>query len=286
MAHAASDDSWGVHVNVTREMLRLSALLLVLLVLFGSIERLWPVRRQPLVRQAFGIDVAYYFLSGMLPKFALLLAMSMLAAILHQFDVYQDLYEAVAAWPVALRLGVAVIVGEMGAYWGHRLSHQIPWLWRFHVIHHSSQEIDWLVNTRAHPVDLLFTRLCGYVPLYLLGLAQPSSNSVDLVPLLVSLLGTVWGFFIHANLRWRFGPLEWLVSTPAFHHWHHTLSNHINKNYAAMLPLVDKLFGTLYLPKAWPAKYGTDTPVPDTMAAQLLEPLQPEQASQPLVPHG
>jgi sterol desaturase/sphingolipid hydroxylase (fatty acid hydroxylase superfamily) len=98
---------------------------------------------------------------------------------------------------------------------------------------------------------------------------------VDLLPLLVTLVGTVWGFFIHANLRWRFGCLEWFISTPAFHHWHHTKDNlHvINKNYAAMLPWMDKLFGTYYLPKdAWPKRYGIDTPMTPSLLKQMFQP--------------
>jgi sterol desaturase/sphingolipid hydroxylase (fatty acid hydroxylase superfamily) len=42
-----------------------------------------------------------------------------------------------------------------------------------------------------------------------------------------------------------------------------------------MLPFVDRLFGTFYLPKAWPKDYGTSTPMPETMIGQLLEPLAP-----------
>jgi len=88
------------------------------------------------------------------------------------------------------------------------------------------------------------------------------------------LAGTFWGFFIHANVRWRFGPLEWLIATPAFHHWHHTRGEHADRNYAAMLPWLDRLFGTYYMPrKAWPANYGTDTPVSSNMAVQLLDPI-------------
>ncbi len=69
---------------------------------------------------------------------------------------------------------------------------------------------------------MVFGRFCGLVPIYVLGLGGPVGPSGSLVPVLVALIGMVWGFFIHANLRWRFGPLEWLISTPAFHHWHHT----------------------------------------------------------------
>lgn len=75
-------------------------------------------------------------------------------------------------------------------------------------------------------------------------------------PAALIVLGTLWGFFIHANLRWRFGPLEWFVTTPAFHHWHHSRHEHINRNYASTLPFLDRLFGSYYLPRHWPAEVG------------------------------
>ena len=65
------------------------------------------------------------------------------------------------------------MAGEIGYYWGHRWSHEIPFLWRFHSIHHSAEEIDFLVNTRAHPFDMVFGRFCGLVPMYVLGLGGP-----------------------------------------------------------------------------------------------------------------
>lgn len=99
------------------------------------------------------------------------------------------------------------------------------------------------------------------------------------MPALVIVAGTAWGFFIHANLRWRFGWLESLVATPAFHHWHHTRDGQINQNYAAMLPWLDRVFGTFYLPPGqWPAHYETDTPVGATLGEQLLHPLLPAAA--------
>jgi sterol desaturase/sphingolipid hydroxylase (fatty acid hydroxylase superfamily) len=93
--------------------------------------------------------------------------------------------------------------------------------------------------------------------------------------LLVLVVGSAWGFFIYANLRWRFGPLEWLVATPAFHHWHHTNDGpaYVNKNYAPMLPWIDRIFGTLYLPKdKRPEHYGIDSPIPSDLFGQLSQP--------------
>ena len=83
----------------------------------------------------------------------------------------------------------------------------------------------------------------------------------------------MWAFFVHANLYWRFGPLEWLVATPAFHHWHHTNDEHRDHNYAALLPVIDRLFGTHHLPNHWPPVYGVDEPVAPSFVGQMLDPL-------------
>ena len=254
------------------DFVRLWVWLALLSIVFVPLERRWALRPQKLFRAAFGTDLVYYFLSGLAPKLLLILPMTLIAAALHRAEGH-GLYAWVAGLPVWMRLTAAIIVGEIGSYWGHRWSHEVPLLWRFHAIHHSAEEIDWLVNSRAHPVDLVFTRLCGLAPMYILGLAQPMGNRVDLVPVLVTLAGTLWGFFIHANVTWRLGWLEWFVSSPAFHHWHHTNDTRIG-NYAPMLPWVDKVFGTFYLPKReWPGKYGIDAPTPSGFVNQLLQPL-------------
>ena len=52
------------------------------------------------------------------------------------------------------------------------------------------------------------------------------------------------------------------MSTPAFHHWHHTNDENRDHNYAALLPAVDRLFGTHHLPAHWPPTYGVDEPPP------------------------
>jgi sterol desaturase/sphingolipid hydroxylase (fatty acid hydroxylase superfamily) len=257
------------------EIVRLSVWLVLLMAIFVPLERLYRLHPQRVFRKAFSTDLAYYFLSGLLPSLLLVLPMSLIARAVHRF-LPGLLYSWPAGLPLWMRLAAAMVVGELGSYWGHRWSHEMPLLWRFHAIHHSAEEIDWLVNTRAHPVDLVFTRLCAFVPMYMLGLAQPMGTTVDFVPVLVTLIGTLWGFFIHANISWRFGWIEWLLTSPAFHHWHHTNDGpeRINKNYSPMLPWVDKCFGTFYLPKRqWPMSYGTDTPITSNLAGQLLEPL-------------
>lgn len=259
------------------DVLRLSIWLLLLMVIFVPLERLFTVHSQKVLRKSFSTDLGYYFLNNLLPKATLVFPMALIAWGLRHV-VPSGVHSWVAGMSLWTRLAAALVVGEVGYYWGHRWTHEIPFLWRFHAIHHSAEQIDWLVNTRAHPLDIVFVRLCSFVPLIALGLAQPTvGKTLDVVPLLILLIGTLWGFFIHANLRWRFGWLAVLVSTPAFHHWHHTNDEHVNKNYASMLPVMDILFGSWYMPrKQWPSKYGVDGTTAPGLIGQLLQPLMPQ----------
>ena len=264
----------GILLAFGRDLARLVLWLVLLSSLFLPLERLFAQERRPIRRPGLWQDLGYFFLSGLLPKLLLSLPLAMMALLAHRL-LPAGYLAMVTGLPLWARILAGIVVADIGAYWGHRLSHEIPLLWRFHAIHHSAERIDFLVNTRAHPVDLLFTRLCGFAPLYALGLANAGGPQSGLVPVVVALIGTVWAFFIHANLRWRFGVLEQLVSTPAFHHWHHTRRDFVNRNYAATFPWIDRLFGTLHLPGHWPREYGTDTEVGEGLPAQLLRPLLP-----------
>ena len=110
----------------------------------------------------------------------------------------------------------------------------------------------------------------GILPVYLLGFTKETFGA------LIAFEGLL-AIFIHANVRWRFGWLEWLVATPAFHHWHHANegAESANKNFSVLLPWVDWVFGTMYLPGRLPRKYGIDEPMPTHYVSQLAEPFRP-----------
>jgi sterol desaturase/sphingolipid hydroxylase (fatty acid hydroxylase superfamily) len=255
-------------------LVRLSLWLALLGAVFVPLERLFALCPQKLFRKDTVTDLGYYFISGLVPSLFLSLPLALLSWVAHTL-IPADLTLAVAQWPLWQRVMTALVVVEIGYYWGHRWTHEVKLLWQFHAIHHSAEQMDWLVNSRAHPVDMVFTRLCGLAPLYVVGLASPLAGAQSLVPALVLIIGSLWGFFVHANVRWRFGPLEWLLATPAFHHWHHTNDGPdcVNKNYAAMFPWVDKMFGTLFLPgDRRPERYGIDGELDPDLAGQLLRP--------------
>ncbi|HZZ77961.1 MAG TPA: sterol desaturase family protein [Gemmataceae bacterium] len=254
-------------------IVRLGVWLAILVAVFVPLERLFAARPQRVFRKGIVVDLCYYFLSSLALAVLLSVPISVLAWTVHH-SIPASLLALTAALPVWARLLLGLVAGDVGYYWGHRFSHQIPFLWDFHAIHHSAEDIDFLVNTRAHPIDMVFSRFCALVSLYVLGLGGPVGVEGTVLPVVVTLIGTVWGFFIHANLRWRFGPLEYLVATPAFHHWHHTRSKPINRNYSAVMPWLDRLFGTYYLPdNQWPTEYGIKAKLPESLVGQLIYPL-------------
>ena len=255
-------------------VLRLAAWLVLLALIFLPLERLLAVRPKKFFGKGLGRDLAYYFVNGLVPSLLLAVPLALVGVAAHALVPY-SFQAMVGGWPLWVRVVLGFFIGEIGFYWGHRWAHQIPFLWRFHSIHHSAEDIYFLVSARAHPVDNAFIRLCGLIPAYVLGVASPLTPTGSLVPVMIVLVATLWGFFIHSNLRLRLGPFEWLLATPGFHHWHHTLGERRDANFASMLPCVDKLFGTLYLPRdRWPVAYGIDEKLPASLWGQLIYPFR------------
>jgi sterol desaturase/sphingolipid hydroxylase (fatty acid hydroxylase superfamily) len=259
--------------GLPQKALGMSVLLLGLGLVFGALERWRPILPQRFLRKDLGQDVGYYFLGGLLPPFFTVLAATVIAWIAGGL-LPVGFYVGVGSLPLLLRVLALVLLGDLAFYWAHRWSHEVGWLWRLHAIHHSPTEMDWLVNTRAHPLDLVFARVVVAAPLLVLGLRQPSAD-IEIVVAMYLTLNTVWAFFVHTNLRWRLGWLEQIVVTPAFHHWHHAdeTPQAVNKNYASLFPWLDRLFGTYHLPAdRYPSSYGASRQLPPTLAGQLLSP--------------
>lgn len=241
--------------------------LAVVALLFVPIERLAPLHRERRVlRHGWRTDVVHFLVDRMLLIVATV-AVVLTAGIAARIVTPRALRDAIAAWPLAGRAALAFVIAEVGTYWGHRLAHEVPFLWRFHRVHHSSAQLDWLASARVHPIDQAVIRSFAIVPLFALGYQGGTLGALLMV-------FTLQALFIHANVRWTFGPLRYVLATPQFHHWHHANDpEHRNTNFAGELPVLDAIFGTLHVPsRAWPAAYGIDEPMPDGYLAQLASP--------------
>jgi sterol desaturase/sphingolipid hydroxylase (fatty acid hydroxylase superfamily) len=176
---------------------------------------------------------------------------------------------AVASQSLWLQVVEALVIADVGFYAAHRMFHRVPWLWKFHAVHHSIEELDWLAGARVHPVDQIVTRATSILPLYVLGFPDAALG-------LFSGIYFWQSFLVHSNVRLSFGPLRGWIASPEFHHWHH--ANHpeaYDRNFAGQLVILDRLFGTLYMPPGLaPARYGTNDPVPRTYVGHLFYPFK------------
>ncbi len=174
---------------------------------------------------------------------------------------FRQLVASQSWWLQAIEV---VALSDFCVYWGHRLQHHLPLLWRFHAIHHSAQHLDWLAAHREHPIDTIYTLGLINLPAFLLGF--PVGTLAGLVA-----FRTLWAIYIHSNVRLPLGPLRMLIGAPELHHWHHDRARDAG-NYGNISPLLDLLFGTYRCPDHEPAAFGIREEIPPTYLRQMLHP--------------
>ncbi|TPI60926.1 hypothetical protein FJ424_23390 [Mesorhizobium sp. B3-1-8] len=250
------------------ELVDLKAIAIVFMILV-PLEHLIPLHEgRRYFRQGFVTDMVHLVVTGLLFKlgFLILVAICMVGI---DSAMPSIVGETVRWQPVWLQTIEIVVISDLGFYAAHRALHSVPFLWRFHAIHHSIEEMDVLAAHRVHPLDQLFVKTVSLLPVYALGFS--------IGPIIVSALIYQWqALLIHSNIRIGFGPFRWVVASPLFHHWHHANEREAyDKNFAGQLSIIDAVFGTMYMPEAMPKKYGVDDPVPDAYIGQLTYPFTP-----------
>ena len=259
------------------KLIQLAIGLIVLGSLLWPLERFFPsVRGKKVVRQGFRVDLFYWFFTPTITAgftFAVTIATAVFIILFSGGDI--DAVNLVSGrspisdLPIFLQYLTALVAADFLGYLQHRLFHSGT-LWPFHAIHHCSEELDWLSSVRLHPINQALGQVIVVAPLALLGF------NLQILGTTAGLL-TFWAIFIHANVRWTFGPLRHVVTTPAFHRWHHTSeSEGLDKNFGGLFLFWDRLFGTLYLPEGRQAqRFGLfGERVPDRFFHQLLWPFR------------
>ncbi|MFO1470418.1 MAG: sterol desaturase family protein [Turneriella sp.] len=170
--------------------------------------------------------------------------------------------------PLWLRIFLVIVCSDFLIYWGHRAQHKFSLLWRFHRVHHTAEQVDYIAAYREHPLDNIYTRGLETLPAILFGL------DLNEIAGFVTFRG-LWALFIHSNVSIRLGWLEPLLGSPHLHHWHHELNNRGLINYANLSPLMDIAFGTYYNPPERPERYGVAEKVRQPWFWQMVDPFWP-----------
>jgi sterol desaturase/sphingolipid hydroxylase (fatty acid hydroxylase superfamily) len=235
-------------------------------IIYVPIERLWPqYPKQGTFRKQWTLDVVY-FMSTHFPIQILSFLVLLPATLATKYLGVPVLQHLIGRLPWLLQFFLAAVVADFAEYFIHLAFHKVPFLWRFHAVHHSSKALDWIAGSRSHFVDDTLVRGFILVPM-MLGFSQ----SIILAYLIFVTLHATW---VHCN----FGPnakwLEKFLVMPRYHHWHHTSQKEsIDKNFAIHFPWIDKLFGTYYFPEEWPENYGlAGEEIAPTFLGQTIEP--------------
>jgi sterol desaturase/sphingolipid hydroxylase (fatty acid hydroxylase superfamily) len=238
----------------------------VLCIFFGAIEHYFPLHHQQKhFRTGWFTDVAHYFISHFLINAGSYIGFVGLYLLFYQFINF-PFQLSIRTQPAWLQFLEALAISHLSFYVIHRWAHTNPFLWKFHAIHHSSTELDWLASVRVHPVDSIVSNITVGLPLFLLGFTKETFG-------IYLTLSSILAIFNHANTKLSFPILRWLIVTPEFHHWHH--SNEYRSCNFSGVPAIDLIFGTFYLPKnRMPQSYGIEQIIPQNYWQQLIYPFK------------
>ena len=148
-----------------------------------------------------------------------------------------------AEWATGTQAILMVLIADFLRYWLHRFSHKWKPLWRLHAVHHSPHKLYSMNVGRFHPLEKSIQFIFDALPFIILGISEN-------VLALYFVFYSINGFFQHCNIRVYLGPLNYLISGPELHRWHHSVKiNESNNNFGNNLIIWDLLFGTWHLPK-------------------------------------
>jgi len=181
----------------------------------------------------------------------LLLEVTMMTALYYALYVFSETvvtWRLPTTWPWLL---LALVVADFTYYWEHRIAHRVRILWTQHAVHHSSRDYNIVTAIRFGPLESLWS-LIMHVPMVLVGF----SPDVVLGSIIFVLAYQTW---LHTELIGKLGPLEWVLNTPSHHRVHHGCDNkYLDKNYAGILIIWDRLFGSFQVEEERP-RYGLTT---------------------------
>ena len=221
-------------------------------VVIWGLEVAFPWRKnQPKIRQDFWIDAFYllwnYFLFSLIAYSALSsVFVELFKDFLGLFGITNTVAIHVETLPHWCKLLIVFVLRDFMQWNIHRLLHHVSWMWEFHKVHHSVEEMGFAALLRYHFMENIIYRSLEYVPLAMMGFGLHDFFIVHIFTLVTGQLG-------HANLYLPMGKLQYLFNGPQMHLWHHAktfpASHPKGYNYGITLSVWDYLFKTTYFPR-------------------------------------
>ena len=246
-----------------------------------SLELVFPWRKnQAAIREDFWLDGFYMFFNFFLFSLIGYNAVSNVAVeafndFLSLFGINNLVAFQIASWPVWSQFLLLFVVADFIQWNVHRWLHYSPWLWEFHKVHHSVEQMGFAAHLRYHWMETIIYKSVQYIPLSMIGFGLDDFFILHLVTILI-------GHLNHANVKITYGPLKYVLNNPVMHLWHHAKnipagSNGVN--YGISLSLWDYLFGTAYIPNQNPNErlgFEDQETFPKTFLQQLTHPWNPK----------
>jgi sterol desaturase/sphingolipid hydroxylase (fatty acid hydroxylase superfamily) len=225
---------------------------LALSVLVLLFEILLPWRKgQKVLRKGFWLDVFYIFFNFFL--FSLIgynalsnIGVNLFNDVLAWFGISNIVAIELQSMPVWSQLLIMFVVADFIQWFVHVQLHKQPWLWKFHKVHHSVQEMGFAAHFRFHFMETIIYKSVQYIPLAMIGFGIEQFFVVHMFSVFI-------GHLNHANLPWNYGWLGYIFNNPKMHIWHHSKalpdSHSYGMNFGISLSIWDYIFKTAYIPK-------------------------------------
>lgn len=254
--------------------------LIAISLLCFALERIRPWRpAQRVLRAGIAQDLFWLIFNGHYLGVLLAIGSGRLVQLLNDWLLHAgapvpESLHLVSGWPFWAQFAVFFVLKDFVEWNIHRTLHIVPWMWEFHKLHHSIEELDWIGNFRFHWGEVVIYKMLSYLPLVVLGVD-------DRVVLVMAVFGTLVQDLNHSNLPIDWGPFRYVLNSAKMHVWHHDVEvhGHGGQNFGIVLSVWDWLFGTAYWPDdaERPERLGfrdMETSYPRGLVARFLYPFR------------
>lgn len=224
--------------------------LIVISLAVWGLELAFPWRKnQKMFRKDFWLDGFYMFFNFFIFSIAISGIYALIGTGLESVGLTTASLSVVdiKAWPMWLQLLVFFIVLDFVQWVTHVALHRFEWMWRFHQVHHSVEEMGFAAHLRYHWMENILYKPLKTLGVMLIGGFEPEQAYI------VHFVAISIGHLNHANVHITWGPLKYIFNNPVMHLWHHVY--HLPQgfthgiNFGISLSLWDYIFGTASIPK-------------------------------------